>query len=70
MFWEDIVFYRTMREAGVKVWGDPTVRFGHYQPTVIWPNQRPDGSWGTVLAHGFEGFLEQPWASVVPEGVR
>lgn len=62
MFWEDIVFYQKMREAGVKIWGDPSVRFGHYQPSVVWPNQRPDGTWSTVLAHGFEGFLEQPWA--------
>ena len=67
MFWEDIVFYKTMRDAGVKVWGDPSVRFGHYQPSVVWPNQRPDGSWSTVLAHGFEGFIEQPWASVTEE---
>ena len=65
MFWEDIVFYRKMRAAGVKVWGDPTVRFGHYQPTVIWPHQQPDGEWGTVLAHGFEGFLVQPWRTTV-----
>lgn len=69
MFWEDIYFYRKMRDAGVKVWGDPNVRFGHYQPTVMWPNQRPDGSWSTVLAYGFEGFMEMPWSSVVPEGV-
>lgn len=62
MFWEDIIFYQKMRAAGVKVWGDPSVRFGHYQPSVIWPNQHPDGTWGTVLAHGFEGFLEMPWA--------
>ena len=64
MFWEDIVFYRKMRAAGVKIWGDPSVRFGHYQPTVLWPNQRPDGSWSTVLAHGFDGFMEMPWASI------
>jgi len=69
MFWEDIVFYRKMREAGIKVWGDPSVRFGHYQPTVVWPNQRPDGTWTTVHAHGFHGFLEQRWAVPTPEGV-
>jgi hypothetical protein len=69
MHWEDIVFYRSMRAAGVKVWGDPSVRFGHYQPSVVWPNQRPDGTWTTVLAHGFEGFLELPWAVPTPEGV-
>lgn len=61
MFWEDIFFYDRAREAGFTVWGDPQVRFGHYQPTVIWPHQREDGSWSTVLAHKFEGFLEQPW---------
>ena len=64
MFWEDIVFYRKMRAAGVKIWGDPSVRFGHYQPTVLWPNQRPDGSWSTAIAHGFVPFMELPWASI------
>jgi hypothetical protein len=67
MFWEDIIFYRKMRAAGVKIWGDPSVRFGHYQSSVVWPNQQPDGSWSTVLAHGFEGFLELPWAKVPEE---
>jgi GT2 family glycosyltransferase len=61
MFWEDIFFYEQATAAGVPVWGDPSVRFGHYSPTVLWPNQRADGTWSTVVAHGFEGFLEQPW---------
>jgi hypothetical protein len=69
MFWEDIWFYRKMRAAGVKVWGAPHVRFGHYQPTVIWPHQLEDGSWSTVLAHGFEGFSVQPWSTTVREEV-
>ncbi len=65
MFFEDIAAYEKAADAGIQLWGDPSVRFGHYQPTVLWPHQRVDGSWSTVLAHGFEGFLEQPWA--VPE---
>jgi hypothetical protein len=69
MFWEDIWFYDRARDAGIKIWGDPNVRFGHYQPTVVWPTQQPDGSWSTVIAHGFDGFLAQPWAVPTPEGV-
>ncbi len=69
MFWEDVVFYRKMRNAGVRVWGDPSVRFGHYQPSVVWPHQQPDGSWATVLAHGFEGFMVQPWSTTQLAGV-
>ncbi len=67
MFWEDIWFYRKMREAGVKVWGDPNTRFGHYSPDVIWPHQREDGTWSTVIAHGFEGFMELPWSTTTEE---
>ncbi len=67
MFFEDIFFYDLATEAGIEIWGDPTVRFGHYQPTVLWPHQRPDGTWSTVLAHGFDGFLEQPWPVVMEE---
>lgn len=65
MFWEDIIYYQKMRAAGVKVWGDPSIRFGHYQPNVIWPNQRADGSWSTVFAHGFNGYLEQLWPQII-----
>ena len=68
MFFEDIYFYDKATEAGIEIWGDPSVRFGHYQPTVLWPHQRPDGSWSTVLAHGFDGFLEQPWPTPQPQG--
>jgi hypothetical protein len=60
-FWEDCYAYDQFRAAGFDIWGDPSVRFGHYQPTVLWPHQRPDGSWSTVIAHGFDGFIEQPW---------
>lgn len=65
MFWEDIFFYDKARAAGFSVWGDPNVRFGHYNPTVNWPHQRPDGTWTTVIANGFEGFLEIPMFSEV-----
>ncbi len=61
MFFEDIFFYDRATAAGLDIWGDPSVRFGHYQSTVLWPHQREDGTWSTVLAHGFDGFLEQPW---------
>ncbi len=61
MFFEDIYFYEQAIAHGFPIWGDPTVRFGHYQPTVLWPNQRADGTWSTVIAHGFDGFLEMVW---------
>lgn len=66
MFFEDIYFYDRAREAGFSIWGDPSVRFGHYNPLVMWPHQRADGSWSTVFANGFEGFLEQSWAAPNP----
>lgn len=66
MFWEDIFFYERAVDAGFQVWGDPSVRFGHYTASVIWPHQRADGSWSTVLAHGTDGFLEMPWIQPEP----
>lgn len=68
MFWEDIYFYNEARRAGIQVWGDPFVRFGHMSDITLWPHQDPEtGEWSTILADGFEGFLAQPWA--VPEVV-
>ncbi len=69
-FWEDIWFYQQARDHGFSVWGDPTVRFGHMSELTIWPHQQPDGSWATVLANGFEGFLVQPWPVVPLEQLK
>lgn len=68
MFWEDIFFYERASAAGFDIWGDPSIRFGHYTPTVLWPHERADGTWSTVFGHGFEGFLEQPWPQSVEIG--
>ncbi len=65
MFYEDISLYEKAADAGFQLWGDPSVRFGHYDPVVIWPHCDAAGAWSTVIAHGFEGFLVHPWP--VPE---
>lgn len=68
MFWEDIYFYNEARRAGIPVWGDPSVHFGHMSDITLWPHYDPETKqWSTILADGFEGFLAQPWA--VPEVV-
>ena len=66
MFHEDIFFYETATDYGFQVWGDPSVRFGHYDLQVLWPHQREDGTWSTVIGHGFNGFMELPWRSAAP----
>lgn len=66
MFWEDIWFYEAAKFAGISVWGDPNVRFGHISDLVMWPHQDANGQWMTVLADGFNGWLTMPWQ--VPVG--
>jgi hypothetical protein len=65
MFWEDIWFYEQAARAGIPIWGDPSVRFGHMSDLTIWPHQDASGQWSTVLANGFDGFLQQPWTTPV-----
>jgi hypothetical protein len=61
MFWEDIYFYTKARAAGFDVWGDPNIRFGHDTMMTLWPHQREDGVWMTMLARGFEPMIATPW---------
>ena len=63
-YFEDIWFYQRCVEAGIPIWGDPTVRFGHIHHVTLWPHQDADGTWSTVVADGFTGFLKQPWPVV------
>lgn len=52
--------------AGLSVWGDPAIRYGHITHLALWPHQTPAGDWQTVIARGFEPIVVQPWA--VPVG--
>ncbi len=61
MFWEDIFFYHQARTAGIEIWGDPTVQFGHMDAITIWPQVDEQGAWSTVIASGMQGFLKIPW---------
>ncbi len=63
MFWEDLSLYEKATAAGFDIWGDPTIRFGHYNATVSWPKENSDGTWSTVFANGFHGFIELPCAT-------
>lgn len=65
MFWEDVYFYEAARKAGYEIWGDPSVRFGHMSDLTVWPHQQDDGTFSTVLADGFQGFLSMPWVTKV-----
>jgi hypothetical protein len=64
LYFEDIGFYQRCLEAGIAIWGDPDVKFGHIHPVAIWPHEDPSG-WSTIIADGFEGFIRQPWPSLV-----
>ncbi len=66
-FYEDIHFYERAGWAGVQLWGDPDVCFGHNHQITIWPHKDPvTGHWATVLADGFDPFLLQDWPDPVP----
>ncbi len=64
LYYEDIDFYRRCHEAGVSIWGDPEVKFGHIHAVAIWPHEDETG-WSTVIADGFEGFIKQKWPAQV-----
>lgn len=65
LYYEDIWFYQKCLDAGLTIWGDPDTKFGHIHPVAIWPHDDADGQWSTVIADGFEGFIRQPWPSLV-----
>jgi GT2 family glycosyltransferase len=46
---DDLDFCRQLTEAGVPIYGDPSVRLGHISHIELWPHQMPDGQWVTVI---------------------
>lgn len=58
---DDIYFCRKLIAAGVKIWGDSSVRFGHTTDVEIWPYYDEANGWAVVFARGTEPFLMQPW---------
>lgn len=63
--WEDIAFYKAAADAGIQVWGDPQIRFGHMTTTTIWP-QYHQGQWSTVFAWEYEPFIAMNWPDPAP----
>jgi len=58
--WEDIAFYQAAKRAGIDVWGDPNIRFGHMATFAVWP-QFHDGQWATVFARDYEPIMAVNW---------
>lgn len=46
---DDLDFCRQLTEAGVPIYGDPSVRLGHLASVELWPHQLDDGRWTTIL---------------------
>lgn len=68
MFWEDIFFYHQATQAGIEIWGDPSIRFGHTDAVTIWPHcDDATGKWTTLLATGTNVFAGIPWDMPVRE---
>ncbi len=59
---DDTYFCRKLNAAGVQIWGDPTVRFGHTTDVEVWPHyDEALGGWSVVFARSTVPFLMQPW---------
>ncbi len=70
---DDLYFCRKLNAAGVQIWGDPSIRYGHTTDMEVWPHYNADeGGWSVVFARGTVPFLMQPWGQDEPEpvGVR
>ncbi|MCE5247964.1 hypothetical protein LLG88_13715 [bacterium] len=52
---DDLDFCRKLYEAGIPLYGDPTIRFGHITNLAVWPTVHGD-EWLTALARGPEVF--------------
>jgi len=57
---DDLDFCRKVREAGIPIWGDPTVRLGHLTSLEVWPHQQ-DGAWYRLLMRGGVVAMGEPW---------
>ncbi len=65
---DDLYFCRQLLAAGVQLWGDSSVRFGHTTDVEIWPHyDAAMGGWSVVFARGTVPFLMQPWGQDEPE---
>jgi cellulose synthase/poly-beta-1,6-N-acetylglucosamine synthase-like glycosyltransferase len=64
---DDLYFCRKLNAAGVQIWGDSSVVFGHTTDVEVWPHYSPDMGWSVVFARGTVPFLMQPWGDPSPE---
>ncbi|HEX2594751.1 MAG TPA: glycosyltransferase [Rhizomicrobium sp.] len=67
---DDLYFCRKLSEAGVQLWGDSSVQFGHTTDVEVWPHYSAETGWSVVFARGTVPFLMQPWGADVPEFVE
>ncbi len=58
---DDREFCAKLRAAGVQVWGDSSVRFGHTTDMEIWPHYDEANGWTVVYARNLEPKAIQPW---------
>jgi GT2 family glycosyltransferase len=58
---DDREFCAKLRAAGVKVWGDSSVRFGHTTDMEIWPHWDEANGWTVVYARNLEPKAIQSW---------
>ncbi len=68
--WNDDVYFcrKLAQEAGVQLWGDPSVKLGHTMDVELWPHYDAAlGGWSAVFARGSTPFLMQPWGHDEPE---
>lgn len=64
---DDLYFCRKLAEAGVQIWGDSSIRFGHTTDMEIWPHYDDAmGGWTVVFARGTVPFFFQPWGQDEP----
>lgn len=64
---DDLYFCRKLSEAGVQLWGDSSVQFGHTTDVEVWPHYDTATGWSVVFARGTVPFLMQPWGETQPE---
>ncbi len=78
---DDIYFCRKFTQAGGKLWGDSSVKFGHTTDIEIWPYYNKDNpdvmpGWSVVFGRALVPFVMQPWgqdesqSDMVPVGAK
>jgi GT2 family glycosyltransferase len=63
---DDLFFCRQLAVAGVRLWGDSTVRIGHTTDIEVWPHYSEDTGWAVVFARNLTPFVMQPWGESPP----